>query len=84
MINYIPFAAGEDFVQTTMELEFTPTIIERCIDIEIENDVVVEDTEVFVVSVGSNDPVTFATDSVTVSILDDQDSKYSELSKLKD
>ena len=58
-----------------MELEFTPTTFERCIDVEIENDAVVEGTEVFVVSVDSNDPVTFATDSVTVSILDDQDSE---------
>lgn len=58
-----------------MELEFTPTTFEHCIDVEIENDAVVEGTEVFVVIVDSNDPVTFATDSVTVSILDDQDSE---------
>lgn len=74
--SYICFAEGEDFVQImTMELEFTSTTFERCIDVEIENDAVVEGTEVFAVSVESNDPVTFETDSVTVSILDDQDSK---------
>lgn len=58
-----------------MELQFTPTVFEGCISVEIVNDAVVEGTEAFVVTVESNDPVTFTNDIVTVSILDDQDSK---------
>ena len=70
----LPFTAGDDFTPTVTELEFSPTTLERCVDIDIVDDAIVEGTEEFLVAVDSSDPVTFTTDSVVVSILDNQDS----------
>ena len=75
-LYYHFYAEGEDFIQTVMELQFTPTELERCMGVRIRDDTAVEDTEVFLVIVDSSDPVSFTTESVTVSILDDQDSKF--------
>ena len=49
-------------------------MLKNCIDVGIVDDAIVEGTEVFTVTPSSTDPVTFLTDSVTVSIIDDQDS----------
>lgn len=65
---------GSDFNGTETELQFTPALQTNCIDIGIVDDTIVEGTEVFTVTVSSTDPVGFSSDSVIVSIIDNQDS----------
>ena len=74
MIVVLPLTAGDDFTQTMIEQEISPTTLQRCVDIEIMDDAIVEGTEEFLVTVDSSDPVIFTTDSVVISILDNQDS----------
>lgn len=75
-MGHYPLAGGEDFVPIAAELEFTATTPVQCFSVNIINDSVVEDTEIFHVAASSNDPVSFVNSPVTVSILDNQDRKF--------
>ena len=72
---------GEDFNPLMSVLDFTPSVLENCVNVGVINDSVVENTEVFFVTVNSNDPVTFNLESVTVSIID-QDGMLSSTNSL--
>ena len=61
----------------TIELEYSETSLVNCFEIEIVDDSVVEDAELFLVSASSTDPVSFVLNTVTVSIIDNQDRKFS-------
>ena len=67
-----PYTASlpRDYTFVISEHSFSPTISRVCRDISIEDDTVVEDTEIFTVSLeGIN--TAMVTDSATVEITDD-------------
>ena len=70
------FIATADYIPIDQPLEFSTAPAQMCVEITITPDAVVETDETFSVSLSSSDPAVVIVTNTTVTIVDDNDSKF--------
>ena len=77
--KFFYFLGGTDYVQAQTPVFFNQNTTQNCEVINILDDTLVESTETFQVSLSTSDPIIFPLQSVSVTIIDNSDRKFSDI-----